>query len=109
MAMSQGVAHVDSKTFQDVVERSPVEVVDFYADWCGPCKIVAPIMEKLAEEYNGKARFTKVDVDDNPALADQFGIMSLPILIISKNGKPVERIVGTVRAEHCRGIIGRVL
>ena len=103
------VAQVDSKTFQEVVERNPVVVVDFYADWCGPCKIVAPIMEKLSTEYYGKAKFTKLDVDNSPAIANQFGIVSIPTLIVFKNGTPVERIVGAVPAEHYRGIIERVL
>ena len=107
--MSGGVAQVDSEGFSDVVERNHVVVVDFYADWCGPCKIVAPIMEKLSTEYDGKAKFTKLDVDDSPAIANQFGIVSIPTLIVFKNGKPVERTVGAVPAEHYRGIIERVL
>ena len=107
--MSRDVARVDSKTYQDLVERNPVVVADFYADWCGPCKIVAPIMEKLAAEYDGKAKFTKLDVDDNPAVADRFGIMSIPTLIVFKNGKPVERFVGAAPVERYRSIIERVL
>ena len=104
-----GVAHVDSKTFQEVVEHNPVVVVDFYADWCGPCKLVGPIMEKLATEYDGKAKFTKLDVDDNPAIADKFGIMSIPTLIVFKSGKPAERFVGAAPAQHYRDLIERVL
>lgn len=104
-----GVAQVDSKTFQDVLERDPVVVVDFYADWCGPCRIVAPIMEKLATEYDGKAKFTKLDVDDSPSIANQFGIMSIPTLIVFKNGKPAEKFVGAAPAQHYRDIIERVL
>ncbi len=84
-------------------------VVDFYADWCGPCKIVAPIMEKLADEYNGKAKFTKLDVDDNPTIANQYGIMSIPTLIVFKNGKPSERFVGAAPVQSYRDIIERVL
>ncbi len=103
------VEQVDIRTFGDTVKTSPVVVVDFYADWCGPCKIIAPIMEKLATEFDGKAKFTKVDVDHNPTIADQFGIMSIPTLIVFKNGKPAERFVGAAPAEHYRTIINKVL
>ena len=103
------VAQVDSKTFQDVLERDPIVVVDFYADWCGPCRIVAPIMEKLATEYDGKAKFTKLDVDDSPSIANQFGIMSIPTFIVFRNGKPAEKFVGAAPAQHYRDIIERVL
>ncbi len=104
-----GVAQVDSKTFQEVVGHNSVVVVDFYADWCGPCRIVAPIMEKLATEYDGKAKFTKLDVDDSPSIANQFGIMSIPTLIVFRNGKPAEKFVGAAPAQHYRDIIERVL
>ncbi len=104
-----GVAQVDTRTFQDTVKTNTVVVVDFYADWCGPCKLIAPIMEKLATEYDGKAKFTNVDVDHNPTIADQFGIMSIPTLIVFKNGKPAERFVGAAPAEHYRNIINKVL
>ncbi len=107
-AMS-GVAQVGSKTFQDVLDRDPVVVVDFYANWRGPCRIVAPIMEKLATEYDGKAKFTKLDVDDNPPIANQLGIMSIPTLIVFRNGKPAEKFVGAAPAQHYRDIIERVL
>ncbi len=104
-----GVAQVGSKTFQDVLDRDPVVVVDFYANWRGPCRIVAPIMEKLATEYDGKAKFTKLDVDDSPPIANQLGIMSIPTLIVFKNGKPAEKFVGAAPAQHYRDIIERVL
>mgnify|MGYP001573173119 FL=1 len=84
-------------------------LIDFYADWCGPCRIVAPIMEKLATEYDGKAKFTSLDVDDSPSIANQFGIMSIPTLIVFRNGKPAEKFVGAAPAQHYRDIIERVL
>ena len=96
------VAQVGPKTFQDVLERDPVVVVDFYANWRGPCRIVAPIMEKLATEYDGKAKFTKLDVDDSLPIANQLGIMSIPTLIVFKNGKPAEKFVGAAPAQHYR-------
>ena len=83
--------------------------MDFYADWCGPCKVVAPIMERLATEYDGRVQFTKLEVDNNAVIVDQFGIMSIPTLIVFKSGKPAERFVGAARAENYRSIIERVL
>ncbi len=103
------VAQVDSASFQQVVEGGDVVIVDFYADWCGPCKIVAPIMEKLSSEYDGRAKFTKLDVDNNPEVAERFGIMSIPTLIVFKKGKPVERFVGAAPPQHYRDLIERAL
>ena len=105
--MSQ-VRQLNADSFQ-VTVKTGVVVVDFYADWCGPCKMVAPIMERLATEYDGRVQFTKLDVDDNAVIADQSGIMSIPTLIVFKSGNPVERFVGAAPAENYRSIIERVL
>lgn len=102
-------AHVNSNTLQDFLNRNAVAVVDFYADWCGPCKLVSPIIEKLAREYDGRAGFAKLDVDASPAIAERFGVMSIPTVFIFKNGRPVERIIGAAPAEHYRSKIGRAL
>lgn len=107
--MSETTAQVDSKTFQDLVDRNRITVVDFYADWCGPCKIVSPIVERLATEYIGKASFAKLDVDASPSIADKFGVMSIPTVIIFKDGRAVDRIVGAVPAETYRGRIERAI
>ena len=69
-------------------------LVDFWAEWCGPCRMVAPSIEQLAREFNGRALVAKLNVDENPASASRFGVMSIPTLIIFKNGAPVDRIVG---------------
>jgi thioredoxin 1 len=69
-------------------------LVDFWAPWCGPCRMVAPIVEDLAKEYDGKVTFYKLNVDDNQATAQKYGIMSIPALIVFKNGQPVSNIVG---------------
>ncbi len=71
-------------------------MVDFWAEWCGPCKIVAPLIQELAEEFNGVFKFTKLDVDSNPQSAAEYGIRSIPTLLIFKNGKPVDQIVGAL-------------
>ncbi len=69
-------------------------MVDFWAPWCGPCRAVAPIVEELAKEYSDKADFAKVNVDESPLVASQYGVMSIPTIILFKDGKPFEQIVG---------------
>ncbi|MDD5126761.1 MAG: thioredoxin [Dehalococcoidales bacterium] len=86
---------VDEKSFEEVVLKAKTPVlVDFWATWCGPCRMVAPVVEELSEEYAGKMVFGKVDVDQNPTIAGKYGIMSIPTLLIFKDGKPVTNIVG---------------
>ena len=86
---------VNDSDFEQVVLKSKMPVlVDFWAAWCGPCRMVAPVVEELAEEFEGKVAFAKVDVDRNPKTASQYGIMSIPSLIIFKDGAPVSNIVG---------------
>jgi thioredoxin 1 len=81
---------------QDVEQAKGVVMVDFWATWCGPCKIVGPIVEELATEFDGKATFAKVNTDENPDLASRFGIRGIPTLIFFKNGKNVDQLVGAV-------------
>ena len=86
---------VDDSNFDQVVLQSKTPVlVDFWAAWCGPCLMVAPVVEELAEEYDGRVNFVKLDVDQNPKTASQYGIMSIPFLLIFKNGAPMSNIVG---------------
>lgn len=89
--------HVTDATFEDEVLKSELPVlIDFWADWCGPCKMIAPILEKLAGEYSGKVKIAKVDVDANPALAQAFRIMSIPTLMFVKEGKIVGQQAGAL-------------
>ena len=86
---------VDDSNFNQIVLQSKTPVlVDFWAAWCAPCLMVAPVVEELAEEYDGRVNFVKLDVDQNPRTASQYGIMSIPTLLIFKNGAPASNIVG---------------
>jgi len=86
---------ITDDTFEDVVLKADLPtVVDFWAVWCGPCKMIAPALEEIADEYDGRLQVAKLDVDHNSQSAMQFGVMSIPTLILFKNGEAVERIVG---------------
>jgi thioredoxin 1 len=88
---------VSDETFEQEVLQSPVPVlVDFWAAWCGPCKAIAPVVEELAGEYEGKMKVMKLDVDENPRTPTTYGVQSIPTLLIFKDGRPAERIVGAV-------------
>jgi thioredoxin 1 len=92
--MSKPVVVSDASFEVDVLHSSLPTLTDFWAEWCGPCKMIAPILNDLAAEYDGKLQITKLDVDENPATAMAYGVMSIPTLILFKDGKPIERIVG---------------
>jgi thioredoxin 1 len=101
---------VTEETFTEKVIQSPVPViVDFWAEWCGPCKAIAPVLEKLAKEYAGQIRIAKVDVDANQALAGQFGIQSIPTLMFVKNGKIVGQSAGAAPEGALRDVIRQLL
>jgi thioredoxin 1 len=86
----------DANFKSEVLESKTPVLVDFWAEWCGPCKMIAPVVEELAKEYDGKLRVGKVDVDSNQQTAMQFGVRSIPTLLIFKNGRVVDQIVGAV-------------
>ena len=91
------VTTISGSKFQDEVVRSTLPVVvDFYADWCGPCKIISPVIHKLSEEYQGKVKFVKVDTDANQELAMQFGIMCIPSVMVFAMGKGEDIVIGAV-------------
>jgi thioredoxin 1 len=91
----ENLYHVTSENFDHEVLRSTEPVfVDFWASWCGPCRAVAPTIEKLASEYKGRVKFGKLNVDENPDLAMKYNVQSIPTLIIFKDGKEVSRLVG---------------
>ena len=87
----------DESNFEAEVLKSDLPVfVDFYADWCGPCKMMSPVIDKLAEEFDGKIKVGKVNVDENGDLAVKYGIMSIPNMVFFKNGEVADRVVGAI-------------
>lgn len=91
---------------QEVVKSGKPVLVDFYAPWCGPCKMMAPVIEELAKEVGDKAKIFKVNVDEEAELANQFQVMSIPTLIIFKEGKPVNQAMGVQSKEALKKMLG---
>ena len=87
---------MDDASFVETVKKYPLIIVDCWAAWCGPCKMIAPVIEELAKEYAGKVVFGKLNVDENPKIASEFGIMAIPTLFIFKNGEPVDVVQGAM-------------
>ena len=97
---------VDDSSFDQFVSKYPLILVDCWAPWCGPCRLVGPVIDALAKEYKGKVAFGKLNTDENPGTSGRFDIMAIPTLLVFKNGKPVDQIVGAVpkaRIEDVRG------
>ena len=104
LAVDGGPITVTDATFAQEVERAPLPVVvDLWAAWCGPCRMVAPVIDELAREMAGRVRFAKLNVDENPATASRFAVRSIPTLLVMRGGHEVDRIVGALpKAELAR-------
>ncbi len=92
--MSQAITVNDATFDSEVIKSDTPVLVDFWAPWCGPCRVVGPILDEIAEEKNGSLKIVKVNVDENQGVAGQLGISSIPTMILYKNGQPVEKIIG---------------
>ena len=105
-----GVVQINDREFESEVLKSTIPVlVDFYAEWCGPCKIVAPTMEVLSKEYTGKVKFVKVNVDNNQDVASKYDIMSIPTAMIFQNGEVKDSLIGAYSAAAYRQHLDRAL
>ena len=93
--MANGITNLSSATFDETVNGSAAPVVvDFWAEWCGPCKVIAPVLEELASELGDKVNITKLNVDDNPDIAMRYNVMSIPTLLVFEGGEVKKRLVG---------------
>jgi len=104
-----GVIKLTSSSFDSFINTELPVLVDFWADWCMPCRMMAPVMEELAQAYTGKALFGKINVDENSQIAGRYGIMSIPHFLIFKNGTRVEKIVGAVGRDPLENAIKKYL
>jgi thioredoxin 1 len=107
--MSSAAAVTDASFEQDVLKSDVPVLVDFWAPWCGPCRMVAPIVDEIAKEYEGKIRVFKLNTDENPNVASQYGIRSIPTLMLFKGGQKVDTVVGAVPKNTLSSTISKYL
>ena len=107
--MSEVLKVASSAWDQEVLKANNLVMVDFWAPWCGPCKMVAPIVDELAKEYTGKVKVMKLNTDENPDIAGKYQIMGIPSLVFFKEGKVVEKLVGAMSKKQFKEAIDRLL
>lgn len=106
---SDKVIHLSDAEFDNVIKSSQPTLVDFWAPWCGPCKAIAPVIEDLADEFEGKVTVAKMNVDDNPNTPGKFGIRAIPTLILFKDGEQVDQITGNAGKSQLVDLINKAL
>ncbi|MBS3906370.1 MAG: thioredoxin [Syntrophaceae bacterium] len=110
MANDSSLLQVNDKNFTAEVLQSHIPVlVDFWATWCGPCRAIGPIVEELAKEFSGRVKITKLNVDENPATPSQYGVRGIPALILFKEGKVLDQIIGSVPKARLKALIEKAL
>jgi thioredoxin 1 len=107
---NDSVIHVNEGTFDaEVLKSDKPALVDFWAPWCGPCRAIAPVLDEIANEYKDKVKVTKVNVDENRTLAGNHGVMSIPTMILFKNGKVMDKLIGLVPKERLKELLDKAL
>ncbi|MEI8355939.1 MAG: thioredoxin [Deltaproteobacteria bacterium] len=109
MASEKVLVFGDTNFEADVLKSNVPVLVDFWASWCAPCKAVSPLLDAIAEEYDGKIRVGKVNVDDNPATPSKYGVRGIPTIILFKDGKEMDRVVGAVPKAQLEDLIKKAL
>ena len=99
------IKHFKTAEFDAAVAAAPLAMVDFWADWCGPCKMLSPVVESIGSQYEGKVLVGKVNVDEEPELARRFGVMSIPTVVFLKNGQEFDRKVGVMPAQAFTSVL----
>ena len=103
------IKHFKTAEFDAAVAAAPLAMVDFWADWCGPCKMLSPVVESIGSQYEGKVLVGKVNVDEEPELARRFGVMNIPTVVFLKNGREFDRKVGVMPPEAFTAVLDRYL
>lgn len=103
------IVNVTDQTFAQEVEQGGTVLVDFWAPWCGPCRMIAPVLEQIDSEVGSKMKIAKLNVDENPSTAGRFGVMSIPTLIVFKDGQPVDKVIGFQPKEQLMATLNKHL
>jgi thioredoxin 1 len=109
MASEKVLEFTDAQFDADVLKSDAPVLVDFWATWCAPCKAIAPVLDQLAEEYDGKVKIGKVNVDENPATPGQYGVRGIPTMILFKDGQVIDQLVGAVPKNQIEALLDKAL